>query len=147
MEKEISEILPSMNVNLPAEKPEEKEECIVSDEALLTIYSEIINNLRDDRKEIGGYLENFADMVINGGDSTTSSKEAMVNLMKIKSETSDKMGKVADLMTRIKMKDKDTFPRYLNAKQENNVYLKGSGVKRSMIQALEKAQKKIKEDK
>ncbi len=146
MEKEINEILPPMNVNLPAEK-EDKEECIVTDEALLTIYSEIIDNLRDDRKEIDTYLENFADMVINGGDSTTSSKEAMVNLIKIKSETADKMSKVADLMTRIKLRDRDTMPRYLAAKQENNVYLKGSGVKRSMIQALEKVQKKNKDDK
>ena len=136
-----------MNVNMPAVKPEDKEECIVSDEALLTIYSEIIDNLREERKEISGYLENFADMVINGGDSTTSSKEAMVNLIKIKSELADKKSKVADLMTRIKLKDNNTMPRWLSAKQENNVYLKGSGVKRSMIQALEKAQKKNKEDK
>jgi len=147
MEKEISEILPSMNVNLPATKPEDKEECIVSDEALLTIYSEIIGNLRDDRKEINGYIESFAEPIINGGDATTSSKEALVNLIKIKSETADKMSKVADLMTRIKLKDNNTMPRWLSAKQENNVYLKGPGVKRSVIRALEKAQKKIQEDK
>jgi hypothetical protein len=75
-------------------------------------------------------------MVLNDGDASSASKEAIVNLLKIKSDTSDKMTKVADLMTRIKLKDKDTFPRYLAAQQNNKVIIEGS--KREMIKSINK---------
>jgi hypothetical protein len=75
-------------------------------------------------------------MVINDGDASSASKEAIVNLMKIKSDTADKMSKVADLMTRIKLKDKDTFPRYLAAQQNNKVVIEGS--KRDLLKSINK---------
>jgi hypothetical protein len=81
-------------------------------------------------------LANFIEMVMNEGDASSASKEAIVNLMKIKSDTSDKMAKVADLMTRIKLKEKDTFPRYLAAQQNNKVVIEGS--KREMIKSINK---------
>jgi hypothetical protein len=56
--------------------------------------------------------------------------------MKIKSDTADKMSKVADLMTRIKLKDKDTFPRYLAAQQNNKVVIEGS--KRDLLKSINK---------
>jgi uncharacterized protein Yka (UPF0111/DUF47 family) len=84
-------------------------------------------------------------MVFNGGDSTTSSKEALINLIKVKSDTADKMSKIADLMTRIKLKERDTFPRYLAASQNNTINV-GDGAKRALLEAIDKAQKD-KEDK
>jgi hypothetical protein len=118
---------------------------LISDETVVTVYEEILNNLRTDRIEVDEYLNNFADMVFNGGDSTTSSKEALINLIKVKSDTADKMSKIADLMTRIKLKERDTFPRYLAASQNNTINV-GDGAKRALLEAIDKAQKD-KEDK
>ena len=76
-------------------------------------------------------------MVFNEGDSTTSSKEAVVNLIKLRSEQSDKMTKVADLMTRIKLKERDTFPRYMAASQNNTINIGGD--RRALLEAITKA--------
>jgi len=79
-------------------------------------------------------------------DASSASKEAIVNLLKIKTDTADKMAKIADLMTRIKLKERDTFPRYLAAQQNNKVIIEGS--KREMIKSLNKlAQRKQINDK
>ena len=83
-------------------------------------------------------------MVMNDGDATSSTKEALVNLIKIKSDMSDKMSKVADLMTRIKLKERDTFPKYLAAQQNNTINIgnNGNNSRRSLIEALNKAKTK-----
>ena len=77
-------------------------------------------------------------------DPTKTSKEAIVNLIKIKSDVNDKMAKIADLRTRIKLKEKDTYPRYLAA-QQNNVVIEGS--KREMIKTINKLAQRKKNDK
>lgn len=135
--QKIQEVIPNMNVQVQ-NKPGEKEDlsCVVSDEQLLDIYKEILNNIREDRKQVTEFIDNFADMVINEGDSTSSSKESLVNLVKVKTEISDKMSKVADLMTRIKLKDRDTFPKYLSASQNNTININSS--KRQLIEAINK---------
>lgn len=127
----LGDILPNIIVN----QKEEEEKCIVEDEKLLGVYDEIMNNARDDRRNIDEVLNNFINMVMNEGDSTSSTKEAIVNLLKIKSDVGDKMAKVADLMTRIKLKSKDTFPRYLANHQHNNVRIETT--KRDLIRKLE----------
>ena len=132
-----------MNLNLPNQNDDVSQ--LISDETVVTVYEEILNNLRTDRIEVDEYLNNFADMVFNGGDSTTSSKEALINLIKVKSDTADKMAKIADLMTRVKLKERDTFPRYLAASQNNTINV-GDGAKRALLEAINKAQKD-KEDK
>jgi hypothetical protein len=135
---DIDQLVPSMNVNDTPEAPEEQ---IVENEDLLGLYTEILENCRKDRENVDDILVNFVDMVMNEGDASSASKEAIVNLLKIKSDTSDKMSKVADLMTRIKLKERDTFPRYLAAQQNNKVVIEGS--KREMIKSINKiAQKK-----
>jgi hypothetical protein len=115
---------------------------LISDDNLLGVYDEIMNNLRSDRKQVDELVDTFSNMVVNDGDSSTSSKEALVNLLKTKIETSDKMSKIADLMTRIKLKQPDTFPPYLNKNKESgntiNIY-DSSGINRKSL--LEKIQK------
>jgi hypothetical protein len=136
---DIDQLVPTMNVNEIVEQPEEE---IVQNEDLLGLYNEILENCRKDRASVDDVLVNFIEMVMNEGDASSASKEAIVNLLKIKSETADKMAKVADLMTRIKLKERDTFPRYLAAQQNNKVIIEGS--KREMIKSINKlAQKKI----
>lgn len=141
---DLDAVIPAMNVNVPMQQPQQ-EENLVSDEALLGIYGEILQNLRDDRDELNGLLANFVEMVVNEGDSTTSSKEALVNLVKIKSDASDKMAKIADLMTRVKLKEKDTFPRYLAAHQNNTINIGDGQTKRELLKSIERATKKKKD--
>jgi len=136
LEADIDELMmPTMTVDQSLIEPEEKE-CIVSDDDLLGLYKEILDNCRQDRAAIDEILVNFIDMVINEGDASSASKEAVVNLIKTKTDVNDKMAKIADLETRMKLKEKDTFPRYLAAQQNNKVVIEGS--KREMIKSVNK---------
>jgi hypothetical protein len=144
VETELDDLLPTMNVNAggPVDR---RQPALIEDEQLLGVYQEIMDDLREDRKEVDQLLANFVDMVFNDGDPSTASKEAVVNLAKIKSDLADKKAKVADLMTRIKLKERwDQLPRYLAAKQENNVYLGGEFNKRKLIGEINKAKKRNK---
>ncbi len=139
---ELESIIPAMNVNVPAQMPEETN--LITDDALLGIYAEILSNLREDREEITGLTSNFVEMVINEGDSTSSSKEALVNLVKIKTDLNEKMAKVADLMTRVKLKDRDTFKPYMRTEQNNTINIGDGAAKRELLRSIENAQKKKK---
>jgi anthranilate phosphoribosyltransferase len=82
-------------------------------------------------------------MVLNDGDSSTASKEALVNLLKTKIETSDRMSKIADLMTRIKLKQPDTYQPWMGKGKDKggntiNIY-DSSGVNRKSL--MERIQK------
>ena len=131
-------------MNLSTEMiPHEEKESIIKDDSLLGLYGEILENCREDRSKADEILSNFLEMIINDGDASSASKEAIVNLLKIKSDTSDKMSKVADLMTRVKLKEKDTFPRYLAAQQNNKVVIEGS--KRDLLKSISKITNKKEE--
>lgn len=138
---DVEMLLPSMNVSKEMVQPE-KEECMVKDDALMSLYDEILNNCRKDREQCTEVVANFLDMVMNDGDASSASKEAIVNLIKVQTDISDKMSKVADLMTRIKLKDKDTFPRYLAAQQNNKVVIEGD--RRDLIKTISKLANKKK---
>jgi hypothetical protein len=143
---EVKDLIPSMNVSLPTPTQQNQDEkVLVSDEALLGIYNEILTTIKEDTKEIDDTLNNFANLMWNEGDASTSTKEALVRLIEIKSGQSEKLTKVADLLTRIKLKERDTFPRYLAANQNNTINI-GDGGKRALLEALEKAKKNIKKE-
>lgn len=141
-----SGMVPQLNVNLPAQIPgaEQKKEDLISDEKLLNVYDEVLDNIRKDRLEIDTILASFVDMVINDGEATSSSKEALVNLIKIKSDTADKLSKVADLMTRIKLKETNPFPKYMAVHQNNttNITKKETLSIADKRQLIEQANKK-----
>lgn len=144
---EAKELIPSMNVDLPLSNNLQNDVSnIVTDEELTSIYSEIMNNIREDRKQVDEFIGNFADLVINEGDSTSASKEALVSLVKIKSDIADKMSKMADLMTRIKLKDRDTYPKYLSANQNNTININSGNNKRQLLEAINKAKKEKKDE-
>jgi len=153
MEKELSaqesikDLVPQMNVAAPPEVIEEKPECLIEDQALLGVYDEIMGNLRQDRLDIDTVFNEFWEMVANQGDASSASKEAVVNLLKIKTDTADKMSRVADLMTRIKLKSPDTYKPYLTAKQNNNTTINITENKRELLKKIEAAAKQKKEDK
>jgi DNA gyrase/topoisomerase IV subunit A len=72
-------------------------------------------------------------MVMNEGDSTSSSKEALVNLAKLKSDISIGKTKIADLMTSLKLKEKQASK--INATQNNNITITD---RRNLIETINK---------
>lgn len=140
---DVAEIVPpTMNLSLPSN--EDPDKMIISSEKLENLYDEVLENSRKDRGQVDELLNHFLDMVINSGDPSSASKEAVVNLIKTKTDINDKMTKVLDLMTRVKLKDNNTFPRYLAAKQENNYNFDNSNEKEKLIAKLNKEIKKAK---
>ncbi len=142
-ELDMNDLMPSMNVSSPVEQ--ERRPDLISDEKLTGVYDEILDMLRKEHHQVTDYIDNFAEMVVNGGDPSTSSKEALVNLVNIRTGIPDKMAKIADLMTRLKMKQPDTYKPYLNATQTNNVIIGDStDERRALLDAIKKAKKKDK---
>jgi hypothetical protein len=142
-EDEFDDLMPQMNVSVPAEQPQSQ---LISDELYMGVLQEIMETIREDRKQVSDYVDNFADMVINDGDATTSSKEALVNLVKIKTDMADKMAKVADLMTRLKQKNTYAYSGpHMNAVQQNNINIGTDAAdfnRRELIRAINQAKKK-----
>lgn len=109
---------------IPAVIPETTEN-LIPNEKLLNEYDKTLKNIQGDRDEISDILAKFLDMVINDGDASSASKEAVVNLIKAKSETNDQVIKILDLWTRLKMKERNTFNPAIHA-QQNNIYNLGN---------------------
>lgn len=150
MEKELSENTKDNIIKAEPILAEKKDQelSIISDDALLGVYGEIMENLRDDRKQVSSLVDTFSNMVLNDGDPSTSSKEALVNLLKTKIEASDKMARIADLMTRIKLKQPDTYQPWMGKGKEKggntiNIY-DSSGINRKSL--MEKIQKEKRND-
>jgi hypothetical protein len=137
MSNDKNEKLSMPNLSLNVSMPDGQNE-LVKPEQLTGLYTEILEDIRDDRKEIDEVLKNFLDMILNEGDSTTSSKEAAVNLLKIKTETSDKKAKIMDLLMRAFLKERDTFPRYLAAHQHNEIKIEDNSKKRQLLKSIQK---------
>jgi hypothetical protein len=144
-EERVDSMLPKMNVSIP-ENSGLPADALISDQHYLTVLDEIMNNIRDDRKQVDDFLSTFANMVINDGDATTSSKEAMVNLVKTKVDLQDKMLKAADLMTRLKLKNTYAYSGpHLNALQQNNINIGTDNTtfnRKELIRAINQAKKK-----
>ena len=141
---DLESLIPSLHVTAPVEGEEFRNDVnnLVSDESLINLYGEIMQNIREDRDEVSYLLTTFTDMVINDGEPSNSTKEAVVNLAKVKTDLADKMTKVADLMTRIKLKERDTFPKYLSQNNTININNKEKTNTRGFIQDLQKVTKK-----
>ena len=133
---------PSLNVAVPV--PSEK--VLIPDDEYLSLLNEIVSNIKDDRNQVSGYIDNMADLVINDGDSTTATKEALVNLVKIKTDLQDKMLKVADLMTRLKLKNTYAYSGpHLNTLQQNNFNIGSESNdfdRKELIRTINKAKKR-----
>lgn len=127
--------------SLPAKAEENLS--IVSDEALVGVYEEILDNLRSDRDQVSGLVDTFSNMVLNDGDASTSSKEALVNLVKTKIDATDRMAKIADLMTRVKLKQPDTFQPWMAKGKDKggntiNIYDSSGMDRKSLMEKIQK---------
>ena len=81
--------VPQMNVSMPNNNvlaPQNDVTHLISDEKFLKVLDETIDNIKEDRKQVSDYIDTFADLVINEGDASSSTKEAFVNLLKIKTQ-------------------------------------------------------------
>ena len=133
--------MPMMEVNVAGlQRKEDKE--IVSDDQMISIYTEVLGMIRDDRKEVDELLGNFINMVLNEGDASTSSKEALVNLVKIKTDCATNMSRVFDLLARIKMRDRSLPDVVANQVNKFNI---GGTSKRKLLETLNKESAKKKE--
>jgi len=128
--------LPVPQLNVMNAQPIDVQASIITDNDLQNIYHEIMDDLRSDRKEIDILLNNFVEMVMNEGDSSSASKEAVVNLVKVKSDIADKKAKIADLMTTLRLKEKSISK--INANQTNHITITD---RRSILETLSKAKK------
>jgi hypothetical protein len=111
----------TVGVQLAAE-----EKPLIPDEKITDYYELAIDCIKEDRVEAGSRYLELADMVINGGDPSSATKEAMVNCLKIKSDSVNQMIKILDLWTRLKMKEKVTGSQ-VALYQQNNKYEVGNG--------------------
>jgi hypothetical protein len=153
LEPEIEDVLrpsemplPALNVNIPQQGVKEENPLVTNDE-MAEMYKKIFAYSEKDREDAGELFNTLKDMAINDGDASHSTKEAMIQALRIRCESADKMTKVMDLLMRYILKDRDTFPRYLAANQENNIIFKGGGSKRSFLEKLEKQKARRVEDK
>jgi hypothetical protein len=145
---DLESIMPQMNVAVQTSAEQQQKEMLITDDEYLGVINGILTEIREDRKQVSDYIDNFADMVINDGDATTSTKEALVNLVKIKTDLQDKMLKAADLMTRLKLKNTYAFSGpHLNAMQQNNFNIgpEADFSRKELIKAINQAKKKKKE--
>lgn len=149
VEPEVEDILrpselpvPTMNVNL---QPQKDENPVVTNGEMIVLYKKILSFVEDDRKDSDEVFRTFLDMAVNDGDASAPTKEAMVQLLKIRTDSTDKMTKIMDLLMRYVLKERDTFPKFLAQSQENHIIFKGGG-KRSFLEKLEQSKaRKIQE--
>jgi len=137
---EVNEAVP-VNITLENKQPLQVNATLVEDEYLMGLYKEILEDIRCDRIEVDGLLANFTDMVFNGGDVSSSSKEAVVNLAKIKSDILDKKTKMADLLTSLKIKEKNSSKSSTN--QTNHIHITD---RRSILEAINNVKNKEKNE-
>lgn len=149
-EMEIEDILrpselpmPSVNISQPIAREENP---LITNDEMKDIYKKLFSYCEEDRKDADEAFRTFLDMAVNDGDASHSTKETMVQLLKIRADSTDKMTKVMDLLMRYILKDKDTFIPYKNISQENNIVFK-NGSKRSFLEKLEKQKIRKVEDK
>jgi predicted transcriptional regulator len=136
VESDHFQSIPPLKIDVSGE---EEKKALVEDEFLIDLYKEILSELKDDRFEIDQYLNDFVNMVMNGGDSSSASKEALVNLMQMKNNIADKKTKIADLMTSMRFKDNANLrANKIVATQTNNINI---GDRRSFLAALDKYKK------
>ena len=111
----------SLQIGNEAQLAEQESKMLVPSEKVASYYDEIMENLRKDRDQAQGVYEIFAEMVVNEGDPSAASKEAMINALKLRHDANDKSLKLLDLCTRMWLKDKSTSTE-IYAYQQNNKY-------------------------
>lgn len=130
----------SLQIGNDGQVAEQESKMLLPAEKVAGYYEEIMGNLRSDREQAQQVYEIFAEMVVNEGDPSAASKEAMINALKLRHDANDKSLKLLDLCTRMWLKDKSTsteiYAYQQNNKYENNSQPQAINVRR-LIQEVE----------
>lgn len=121
---------------------DEKLSNIIPDETLVGAYNKILKHINRDCRQTQEVIDHFKNIVMNDGDSTSASKEALVNLLKIKSDARDKEIKIAELMTRIKLKDRSTWAPYMGRGDNNLTIIDNSNTGKTKAEILDMMDRK-----
>lgn len=136
MQEEEKNIIPIPNMNVTINDSEEVVPEIATSNQIISVCEEILTDIRENTKEIDETLKSFTEMVMNEGDATTSSKEAVVNLLKLKAEQSDKKTKIADILVNAFLKQKYTQPKIFSAHQHNEFNIEDGSKKRKFLKGI-----------
>lgn len=123
----------ALNINLP---PGETNIQLVQPEQIVSLVQTVMENIEGEKNEIQEAYVNFADMVFNSGDATSASKEALVNLLKLKSDLIDKKARMLEMMMKVY---KTEGPKTVTAHQHNDIHVHD---KRKLFDDLDKEDKK-----
>jgi len=74
---DVDDLMPKMVFNQSEVTDAEKKPELISDNELTGIYDEILVMLRKEHEQVTDYIDNFAEMVINGGDSIYSQQRSI----------------------------------------------------------------------
>lgn len=117
----------AMNVNVPPTDPNAQ---LVKPEQIIGMCKAIADDLESEKQEITDAYVNFSEMVFNAGDATSASKEALVNLLKLRSDLVDKKARLAEMMMKVFLKD---GVKTVTAHQHNDFHI---GDKKALLQEL-----------
>ncbi len=125
----------AMNVNVPPTDPNAQ---LVKPEQIVGMCKAIADDLESEKAEITEAYTNFAEMVFNAGDATSASKEALVNLLKLRSDLVDKKSRLAEMMMKVFLKE---GVKSVTAHQHNDFHI---GDKKALLQELNNLDKEKK---
>ncbi len=131
------EVIPSVALNVNVAPAENKNEIVQADQ-IVSLCQDVLSDIATEKDEISQTFNNFSEMVFNAGDATSASKEALVNLLKIRSDLVDKKTRVMEMMLRAFQKD---GPKTVTAHQHNDIHISD---KRKLFQELDKQEEEEK---
>lgn len=118
----------AMNINIPPNTIDP----LIKPDQIIGMCKQIADDLESEKAEITEAYVNFSEMVFNAGDATSASKEALVNLLKLRSDLVDKKSKLAEMMLKLFLKD---GVKTVTAHQHNDFSIAG---KKELLQELNK---------
>lgn len=116
--KELIELIPPIDLNLPElVNNQEMLNSLIADKLVMQLATNLLEEVESDKYDIEEIRDRFKDLIFNEGDSSSSSKEAITNLTKLKIDQTDKKIKLLELIN----KTKDKYRYKLEANQTNNI--------------------------
>lgn len=125
-----------MSVNLATQPAGQ----IVPKEQIVDLFGEILSDLNAEKQDMDEVFTSFHDMVMNQGDASTSSKEALMRSLELRSGIADKKTKLLDLMLKAHLKEGAGGPKTVNVNQHGDFHFD----KRKMLEAMEAADAHVK---
>jgi len=133
--EEVSIPQVALNISIPTA---ENSPALVNPEQIVGLVQTVMTDIDAEKIEIQEAYTNFAEMVFNAGDATSASKEALVNLLKLKSDLVDKKTRMLEMMMKVY---KTEGPKNVTVRQDNDFHVHD---KRRLFDELDKEAKKDK---